>query len=41
MKSTIKAVGIIALLYALLWGVGIILRQLWFEHEIDIMRGLL
>ena len=35
MKKTIKAVGIIALLYALLWGVGIILRQLWFEHEIE------
>ena len=41
MKSTIKAIGIIVLLYAGLWGVGIILRRLWFEHEIDIMRGLL
>ena len=35
MKRTIMAVGVIALLYAGLWGVKVILQQIWLEHEIE------
>ncbi len=38
MKIAVKVIGVIVILYALVWGIGNILQSLWMEHEIKVLR---